>query len=258
MTRHYLEGNYEVLCASSGKEGLELLRDTKVDLVLLDLDMPGMDGLTLSNRIHEVSPDTEIVFTTGYAHYSLEAWNTVAKAFVLKPVSEEDHQKALNKIHDSQRHSGKSDGTADPSGSVKPLEAKCFGNFEIFHNGKPIHFARKKSKEMLAYLIDRRGAMITTGELRVVLWDEDGDTEEKKGYVRVLANDIRKGLDAVGVSGFLLNDVDCYGIDVSMLSCDYLDFINGDRKAKRLFRDEYMMQYSWAEGTLANLMDIVN
>ena len=91
----------------------------------------------------------------------------------------------------------------------------------------------------------------------MALWEEDGDTEEKKGYVRVLANDIRKGLDAVGVSGFLRNDVDCYGIDESMISCDYLDFMRGDRKARKLFHEEYMVQYSWAEGTLAGLMDMM-
>ena len=132
----------------------------------------------------------------------------------------------------------------------------CFGNFEITYRGKPIHFARKKSKEMLAYLIDRRGAMISTDEIRTILWEEDADTEEKKGYVRVLANDIRRGFEALDTENILINGQDCYSVDVSRISCDYFDFMEQKPTAMKAFQNEYMAQYSWAEATLGRLLQM--
>jgi two-component SAPR family response regulator len=131
----------------------------------------------------------------------------------------------------------------------------CFGNFELTYKGKPIRFSRKKSKEMLAYLIDRRGAMITTDEIRSILWEEEDDKEEKKGYVRVLANDIRKGFETIGADDILINNQNGYGVDVSKISCDYYDFRAKKPNTERLFQGEYMSQYSWAENTLGRLLN---
>ena len=239
--------------ASDPFEAMDQMAKYKPDVVFSDVDMPGMNGLKLAEQLHLINPDADIVFATGYAHYSLDAWKTEAKAFILKPVSKEDMMAAIERIRKSRGRTGEGGGQVDQS---KPLEVKCFGNFEIFHNGSPVHFARKKSKEMVAYLIDRKGAMISTGELRSALWEEEEDNEEKKGYIRVLANDIRKSMEDIGISNFLRNDMDCYSVDVSVMSCDYLNYLNGDEQAKNSFAEEYMSQYPWAEVTLGVLLDM--
>lgn len=245
-----------IYTASNPLDAIEILKKHKIDIVFSDVDMPGMNGLKLADSVNELSPTTDIIFCTGYAHYSLDAWKTVAKAFILKPVSKEDLKLAIDKITAS-RNARAAGGAGAKGKKGKPVEARCFGNFEIFKDGKPIHFARKKSKEMVAYLIDRKGAMISTGEIRSALWEEEDDSEEKKGYVRVLANDIRKSMEDIGVSDFLRNDMDCYSVDTSIIDCDYLKFLEGDEKVRKAFADEYMMQYPWAEVTLSSLLEMV-
>jgi len=243
-----------IYTASDPMEAIEQMGKHKIDVVFSDVDMPGMNGLKLANQLNVINPDADIVFATGYAHYSLDAWKTVAKAFILKPVSEDDLRTVLDRIMENRKKISSS-SREEKTNQELPLKAVCFGNFEIFYEDKPVHFARKKSKEMVAYLIDRKGATIHTGEIRSALWEEEADTEEKKGYIRVLANDIRKSFEDIGVSDFLKNDMDCYSVDISQLSCDYLKFLEGDEKAIRSFSDEYMSQYPWAEMTLSTLLD---
>ena len=241
--------------ASDPYEAIEQMKLHTPDIVFSDVDMPGMNGLKLAEKLQEINPDVDIIFATGYAHYSLDAWKTAAKAFILKPVSKSDMKAAIDKVI-ANRSKAAGGGEGGSSSSGKPLDVVCFGNFEIFHNGSPVHFARKKSKEMVAYLIDRKGAMISTGELRSALWEEEEDSEEKKGYIRVLANDIRKSMEDIGIQNFLRNDMDCYSVDIKAMSCDYLKFLEGDAQAKKSFSDEYMVQYPWAEMTLGTLLDM--
>ena len=253
--REIVGDSAEIYIASDPFEAIEQMKLHSADMVFSDVDMPGMNGLKLAQKLSEINPDVDIVFATGYAHYSLDAWKTTAKAFILKPVSKEDMKAAIDKLH-ANRGKGKA-VEGDKKEDGKELEVVCFGNFEIFHNGSPVHFGRKKSKEMVAYLIDRKGAMISTGELRSALWEEEEDNEEKKGYIRVLANDIRKSMEDIGISNFLRNDMDCYSVDVKVMSCDYFKFLEGDERAKKLFSDEYMMQYPWAEVTLGTLLEMI-
>jgi two-component system NtrC family response regulator len=56
---------YEVVSAGSGHEGLNLFLKNSIELVLTDLNMPGMDGWTLASHIKKKSPNTPIVLITG-------------------------------------------------------------------------------------------------------------------------------------------------------------------------------------------------
>ena len=253
--REIVGGDAAIYTANDPFAAIEQMKLHHADMVFSDVDMPGMNGLKLAQSLSEINPDVDIVFCTGYAHYSLDAWKTTAKAFILKPVSKDDMKAAIDRLT-ANRSKGDSINGAEKA-SDKELEVICVGIFEIFHKGNPVHFARKKSKEMVAYLIDRKGAMVSTGELRSALWEEEEDNEEKKGYIRVLANDIRKSMEDIGISNFLRNDMDCYSVDIKSMSCDYLKFLDGDEKAKKSFSEEYMMQYPWAENTLGTLLDML-
>ena len=72
--------------------------------------------------------------------------------------------------------------TARRVANAKTNNAKTFGNFELFVNGKPVFFAREKSKEMLAYLIDRRGAVVNKKEIMGILFEDREYDRELQGY----------------------------------------------------------------------------
>ncbi len=86
--------------ASSGEEALAIIQMEKPDVVLTDISMAGMDGLTLSGKIKEIHPAAKIVIITGYREfdYARKAVQLGVEDFLLKPVSMEDLYKVSTKI----------------------------------------------------------------------------------------------------------------------------------------------------------------
>ena len=73
-------------------ESLTALKDTEdiyIDVALLDIDMPDMDGLTLAEKLTKRQPTVNIVFITGHSEFALESYRVYASDFLLKPVSSE-------------------------------------------------------------------------------------------------------------------------------------------------------------------------
>lgn len=70
------EGGYEVILASNGEEALARFAETRPDLLVIDIKMPGMDGIELLKRIREQSKDIPVILCTAYGEYkqNLETW----------------------------------------------------------------------------------------------------------------------------------------------------------------------------------------
>ncbi|MEM6512516.1 MAG: LytTR family DNA-binding domain-containing protein [Pseudomonadota bacterium] len=85
---------YEVVGeAANGKEAIAQANDA--DIVLLDIRMPGMDGLEAARHINEMASPPAIVFATAYDEYAIEAFDARAVGYVLKPVRRSRLQTAL-------------------------------------------------------------------------------------------------------------------------------------------------------------------
>lgn len=91
--------------ASDGVEALEILRQEKIDILFADVNMPGMDGLTLAKTAKEVNPNLKVVIITGYNYfdYALTAIKAGVDDFVLKPLSRTDVTEILLKQVDKLR-----------------------------------------------------------------------------------------------------------------------------------------------------------
>ncbi|GHV13522.1 DNA-binding response regulator [Spirochaetia bacterium] len=92
---------YEIAgTAKNGEEALETALRVKPGLVLLDINMPKMDGIAFSEKIREKSPNVRIVFISGYSEfeYARKAVHLHADDYLLKPVSEEEITEVLKKI----------------------------------------------------------------------------------------------------------------------------------------------------------------
>ena len=114
------------------------------------------------------------------------------------------------------------------------------GNFEVFYDAKPLRFSYSKSKELFAYLVDREGSAININELNAILWEED-----HKSYLRNLIADIQKTLKSVGCADVFVKSHNGYSIDVDKVDCDAYEYKKGNPNAIRMYRGEYMIQYSW-------------
>ncbi|SDT89372.1 LytR/AlgR family response regulator transcription factor [Halopseudomonas salegens] len=83
--------------ATNGHEVLQLVAEQQPDIVLLDIRMPGMDGLQAAARLCELPQAPAVVFCTAYGEYALEAFNVSAVGYLLKPVRREELAEALDK-----------------------------------------------------------------------------------------------------------------------------------------------------------------
>ena len=222
----------EVTSFTSCEDALEFVQDKPADIAFLDINMRGMGGLTLAERIISLCPDCKIVFCTGYEEYAISAFKLHASGYLMKPVSAKDVQAEIDNIKGVRQ-------------KEKPLSVKCFGNFEVYAKGEKLTFKRSKTKELFAFLVDRNGAGVTVGEIGVALW-ENGEAFKTHNYIHQLFRDLRQSLEAMGMEDIFERNNYLYSIKPDKIQCDYFDYL---RTGKPEFFGEYMTQYSWAEET---------
>lgn len=233
--------NCDYISAMTTDDALTWLRQSPVDAAFLNLEMPGMDGLGLAKTIRQIQPRCNLIPVTEHPEYALEALQIFVSGFLLKPVSEA----AVRSVLENLRYPAED----TPVG----VKIQCFGNFEIFVGGRPLAFKRSKSKELLAYLVDRNGATCTNGEMLAVLWEDKPDTASLHSHLRNLIFDLNHTLDDAGVRDLLVRGRNTLAIDTGKVECDYYNFLRGERTALNAYRGEYMTQYSWAEVTRSAL-----
>jgi DNA-binding NtrC family response regulator len=95
----------EVLLAGSGEEALDTLRKTKVDFMIADIRMPGMDGMELLRKAREKYPDTDVVMLTGHGsvEQAVEAMREGAYDYLMKPVDLDELEILVGKILEKKR-----------------------------------------------------------------------------------------------------------------------------------------------------------
>lgn len=81
--------------AGNGQEALSIVARDRPDIVLLDIRMPGMDGIETAQHLNKLDPPPAIVFATAYDEYAIDAFKANAIGYVLKPIRRERLEQAL-------------------------------------------------------------------------------------------------------------------------------------------------------------------
>ena len=222
---------------SSCSAALAYATENPIDIAFLDINMRGIGGLGLAEKLLELQPQCKIVFCTGYEEYAVSAFQLHVSGYLMKPITVEAVQKEIDHIKGVKA-------------TEKLLNIRCFGNFEVFYNGEILPFKRKKAKELLAALVDRNGSGMTAKQICAILFPNDVDDTKNAAYLRQLMLDLKNTLKMIRAEHVLRHDTPYYRIDTNLVKCDYLSFLETGRPE---FRGEYMTQYSWAEETCAML-----
>ena len=105
------DAGYQISSAGDGREALELFIDQQPAIVLTDIKMPGMDGISLLKAIKQQNPDTEVIMMTGHGDLDLaiESLKHEATDYITKPIREDALRVALKRAADRlamrrQRH----------------------------------------------------------------------------------------------------------------------------------------------------------
>jgi two-component system LytT family response regulator len=236
--------NADQQCCCNVDAALEAVRGGFLpDIAFLDIELPGIGGLELAKHIKLLSPKTNIIFVTGYSQYAAEAYSLHARGYIMKPVTAQRICEELEAWESA---------VSLPSDRHR-VRVQCFGNFEVFVDGAPLRFVRSQTLELLAYLVDRRGAAVNTEQLCAVLWEDSADISGQKMKLRHLLSDLNTTLKSVGADGILSKQRNRFAAVVDSFDCDYYDYVSGIPSAINQYRGEYMSQYSWAEITLGAL-----
>lgn len=222
------------------KEALEFCQSTPCEVALLDIQMRNMNGVELAKKVKFLNPHINIIFTTGYTDYMQDAFELHASGYLIKPITPEKVRKELDNLRYPEQPAGK-----------HKVRFQTFGNFEVFIDGQPVKFKYDLTKEMLAYLVDRNGALCTNGEIMAVLW---GD-KQSPSYLRSLKADLMKVLREAKCENIISSGYAKIGIVKEKVDCDYYDWLDSKIYAINLYHGEYMAQYSWSEITNAGIRE---
>lgn len=113
---------YDILTATSGSEALDILKTKKVHVVVLDVKMPGMNGLTTLGQIKKLYPMVEVVMLTGHAtgETAVEVLNAGATDYLMKPADIDDLVQKAEEASERRQKLETKIRTAQTGNTVKP------------------------------------------------------------------------------------------------------------------------------------------
>ena len=221
----------------NAEDALTYAENNQVDLAILDIQLPKMDGMELAKQLRVLNSDVLFMFETGREEYALPAFQLKALAYITKPYQKEDVAYALE--------------TAYLLSKRKNLNsryyARTFGYFDFFIDGEPIVFKSAKAKELLALLVDRRGGIVTSEQMIATLWEDRPNDDATQNLASKLTKTLYKELENVNAQEILHIGRGFRNINVDKIDCDLYAALDGKVNAMRHYCGEYMNEYSWGE-----------
>jgi two-component system KDP operon response regulator KdpE len=181
--------HYEVIEARNGDEALERFREELPDLVLLDMNMPGMDGLETCRLLRDGSEAPILILSVRNTERDkVAALDAGADDYVTKPFGMEE---LLARIRAAMRRA-----PASPDGGPHSLSG---GDLQVDFDSRRVRAAGRdvrltpKEFELLRYLVAHAGKPVPHRELLQAVWGPDYGAETE--YLRVFINQLRKKIE---------------------------------------------------------------
>lgn len=234
----------ELHCFSSAFDALEAVNNENIipDVVFSDIEMPEMSGIIFATQLKSLAPDARVIFVSAYSEYTVDAFKVRAQGYLMKPATVKDVLAELERVPRS--HTVDSD----------KLEVKCFGHFEVFYKSKPLVFQIEQTKELLAFLIDKKGALCSPIGICDALQRDASDMSTVSQRVRNLVSDLKNTLVEIGMEDVLIQNHRRIAIQKNKIDCDYYRMLDGDVDTINSYKGEYMSDYSWAKHTRNHLI----
>jgi two-component system response regulator AlgR len=174
-------GGYEVCGeAANGHEALQLCAAEQPDVLLLDIRMPGMDGLEAARHLQLLQPPPAIIFTTAYNDYALQAFETHALDYLLKPVRQERlldallHAQRLTQVQAASLRNAEAQ-----HGERQRICANVRGNLQLI----PV-------EEIRYFLADQKYVVVGTADAQLLIEETLKSLEQEfaERFVRIHRN----------------------------------------------------------------------
>lgn len=241
-------------------QALKEIETSSPEVVFLDIEMPGMNGLEIAGKIQEINNHIEIVFVTGYNKYAIEAFELFAFDYILKPILGNRLRKTLTQL--KRRISN----NPLPSTEEGMDEAwiQCFNQMKVKgpdNKEEALKWRTSKAQELFAFLFHNRGKIVNKETLVDLLWPSTNNTQQL--YTTIYH--IRKTLKQYGLESLSIqSDNGGYTLTVDDIKIDTEEWEQHLHQLKPIsnksymeyeqvfyeYKGDYLGQYGylWAEG----------
>lgn len=214
---------------------------------IIDMDSPACFSLKLIKIFHALRPSLPVIFVSKSGRYAVESFQYGAIDYLPLPFSSLRLKESMKKLH-ANNHTTR-------SGRVY---ITTFGSFEIFVGGVAIPWKNSKTKELLAFLVDSRGASVSSQAIKKALWGNAPEQKAASNYHTTLHN-LRKKLESNGLSALLKGTRGSQQVNTDLFDCDLYEFEHyvedgsesACRKAFALYKGRYLENnaYPWSHLT---------
>ena len=179
----------DVWVADDGREALMLYTQETPDVVLLDIEIPEIDGLTVARTIRDQDRHVKIVMLTGHTEQErlLEATELKLTKYLVKPIAPKAFKSMLKLLAEELLD--------NPIRFARLSQGYVWDRIEerlCFH-GETVPLSTK-SRALLKLLMDHRGQIVTYTDIMVVLWEDAWDRDISIGSVKNQVSLLRKHL----------------------------------------------------------------
>jgi len=252
----------------NGIDALAQIAELKPDVAFLDIEMPGMNGLEVAERLGSASFATQVVFVTAYDRYAVSAFENDALDYLLKPIEVDRLNRTVGRVKRAvaRRRSEAQETAVAATAESKPpgaLHVQLLGEIEVSVEGRGrLKWRTSKEKELFAYLAVHYGSRIHRDVLLDELWPDE-HYQKAKVYLHTCVSYLRRDLRQLGMEEAVRYEDEKYSLSPQLERSDYREFVeaaaalqnpgggNAERLERavalysgRLFRSE---DYQWAD-----------
>lgn len=214
---------------NSSSNVLEFVKEHNIDMAFLDINMPGENGMELAKKILKTSPLTDIVFTTSYREYAVEAFDICAFDYIVKPVLVERLRRTV-----SRALKKRSVLVEKALAKEKNISVYLFGGIDVSSQiVGTVKWTSTKSMELFVYLLLKESRNISKN---VIIEDifRGMPLKNAENYLKTSVYQIRKVLEHHGLKLLLTSSNGAYKLECSGFYVDFMDFREKIQKLEKI------------------------
>lgn len=214
-----IEGVEIINTFNSSINVLEFIKDNCIDMVFLDISMPGENGMELARSIYLISPSTDIVFITSHREYAVDAFEIYAFDYIIKPVLKERVERTIKRAFEKKSLLIKKIPEKEKNISVYLL-----GGIDVSSKSLgTVKWMSAKSMELFIYLLLNGGRNISKN---VIIEDvfQGMPLKNAENYLKTSVYQIRKAFEPHASDSILILKNGYYKLECSEFYVDFMDF----------------------------------
>ena len=185
-----VELGFQITEASRGEEALQLLLSSTFDVILLDINMPGIGGIETLRRIRAFAPRLPILMVTVREgeEEKVEALELGADDYITKPFSIRELIARIRTAHRRVNAPARAEDAPIEIGEIRLSPSRR----SVTKRGQLVHLTRKEF-DILHFLMSRAGRVVTYAKLLTAVWG--ADCREEVEYLRTFVRQLRKKIE---------------------------------------------------------------